>query len=96
MPGEKEINALELRKHFGETLDQVHAHKQTYIITKNGRPTAVLLDIGLYQKLTTQPRPAAAAPSSQLEPKEEDRFIEIYTRERCEEFRREDRLKSTP
>ena len=38
----KEINALELRKHFGRVLDELRAQKEAYIITKNGRPVAVL------------------------------------------------------
>ncbi len=92
MANEKEINVLELRKHFGETLDHVHAEKQTFIITRNGRPTAVLVDIHLYRDLLSGT--VLAGTGLEPAPKEEDRFIEIYTQERIGEFMREDRLKS--
>ena len=103
MPNEKEINALELRKHFGEILDQVHAQRQTYIVTKNGRPVMALVNISVYQELTNQPASpqAAAAPVSAPAPAEqkpeanqEDNFIELYTQERIAEFLREDTLRN--
>ena len=45
----KEISALDLRKKFGEVLDNVRYGKEPYIIKKNGRQIVVLMDIELYK-----------------------------------------------
>ncbi|MFZ5802122.1 MAG: type II toxin-antitoxin system prevent-host-death family antitoxin [Candidatus Omnitrophota bacterium] len=44
-----EINALELRKRFGQILDEVRYGKKPYVITKNGRRVAVLVDFDLFK-----------------------------------------------
>ena len=77
----KEINALELRKHFGEIMEQVRYQKEPYIVKRNGRPMIVLLDIEAYQMSKEQQK--------------EEAFIEEYTNERIAEFLNEDRLNRT-
>lgn len=72
----KEISALELRKHFGEIVDEVRYRKQPYIVKRNGRPVLVLLDISAYQ--------------ASLEKDKDSAFIEDYTQERIDEFWKED------
>ena len=70
----KEINALELRKRFGEIMEEVRYRKEPYIVKRNGRPMIVLLDIEAYQ--------------ASKEHVEEEAFIEEYTEERIKEFKR--------
>jgi prevent-host-death family protein len=72
----KEINALELRKHFGEIMEAVRYRKEPYVVTRNGRPMIVLIDIEAYDAAEAQRR--------------EDAFIETYSDERIEEFLKED------
>lgn len=72
----KEISALELRKHFGEIVDEVRYRKEPYIVKRNGRPVLVLLDINVYQ--------------TSLEKEKDSAFIEEYTQERINEFLKED------
>ena len=74
----KEINALDLRKHFGQIMEEVRYRKEPYIVKRNGRPMIVLLDIEAYE-----------ASRSRLQ---EEAFIEDYSEERVAEFLREDRL----
>lgn len=74
----KEITALELRRRFGEILDDVRYRKEPYIVKRNGRPMIVLLDIDAYQ--TAQER------------QREEAFIESYTDERIREFLKADTL----
>lgn len=84
----KEINVLELRKHLGEIIDEVRSTKENYVVTKNGRPAVILMDISLYnqlQKQTSQPAPVVQDPA--------DEFIEIYTKERIADFLKEDQPK---
>ena len=98
MGTEKEINALELRKHFGELLDEVRVKKQTYIITENARPVAALVEVETYQELLKQPPPPTATSAASIPPPPkgpEDAFIEIYSKERIAEFLKEDSLKKT-
>ena len=68
----KEISALELRKHFGEVVEQVRYRKEPHIVTRNGRPMIVLIDIDAYQASEAQHR--------------EEAFIEEYTAERVKEL----------
>lgn len=76
------ISALDIRKRFGEVMDRVRYRKEPLIITKNGRPVIVMMDIELYR-------------ASQENLKDET-FIEEYTEERIREFASEDLLdKST-
>ena len=74
----KEITALALRQHFGEVMDEVRYRKEPYIVTRNGRPLIVLLDVGAYQALE--------------EKRQEEAFIEEYTDERVTELLKEDRV----
>ena len=74
----KEINALELRKHFGEIMEAVRYTKEPYIVKRNGRPMIVLLDIGVYQA------------NQQFTP--DDAFIEHYSEDRIREFLRVDKM----
>ncbi len=74
----KQINALALRKRFGEILEEVRYRKEPYVVTRNGRPMIVLLDIEQYQ-----------ATKARLE---EDPFIEEYTQKRIHEFLKADTL----
>ena len=74
----KEINALDLRKHFGEIMEEVRYRKEPFIVKRNGRPMIVLLDIEAYE-----------ASRSRLQ---EEAFIEEYSDERIAEFLQEDRL----
>lgn len=85
----KEINVLELRKHLGELINEVHFQKEVYTVTKNGKPAAILLDVELYLKLI-QRKDGPTAPQAAAGPVE-DAFIETYTRERIEEFLKEDK-----
>ena len=74
----KQITALALRQRFGEVMDAVRYRKEPYIVTRNGRPLIVLLDVEAYQALE--------------EKRQEEAFIEDYTDERAEEFLKEDRV----
>ena len=76
----KEISALDLRKHFGQIMEEVRYRKEPYIVKRNGRPMIVLLDIEAYE-----------ASRARLH---EEAFIEEYSEERVAEFLREDRLDS--
>ncbi len=74
----KEITALALRQRFGEVMDEVRYRKAPYLVTRNGRPLIVLLDVEAYQALD--------------EKRQEEAFIEEYTDERIAEFLKEDRV----
>ena len=76
----KEITALALRQRFGEIMDQVRYRKQPYVVTRNGRPLIVLVDVEAWQALE--------------EKRKEDAFIEQYSDERIEQFLKEDRVDS--
>ena len=74
----KEISALELRKHFGEVMEEVRYRREPYIVKRNGRAIIVLLDIETY--------------TESKEGLQEETFIENYTKERIAEFLKEDRF----
>ena len=76
----KEISALDLRKKFGQVMDEVRYGKEPCVVKKNGRPVMVLVDIDVFR-------------SSQARIEEEP-FIEEYTEERVREFLKEDALGS--
>ena len=76
----KEINALDLRKKFGEILDEVRYKKEPYIIKKNGRQIVVLVDIDVYR--------------AAQENRQEEAFIEEYSDERIKDFLSEDKISS--
>lgn len=74
----KEINALDLRRKFGEIMDEVRYRKEPFIVKKNGRAVVVLIDIEAYRASQEHFRDEA--------------FIEAYTDERIKEFLAEDKL----
>lgn len=74
----KEISALELRKRFGEIVEEIRYRKVPYIVTRNGRPMIALVDIEDYQIAEEQRR--------------EEAFIEEYSEERIAEFLKEDKV----
>lgn len=74
----KEITALALRQHFGQVMDEVRYRKEPCIVTRNGRPLIVLLDVEAYRALE--------------EKRQEEAFIEEYTDERLAEFLKEDQV----
>lgn len=74
----KEINVIDLRKKFGEVLDEVRYKKEPVIVKKNGRQIVVLMDIEVFR-----------AAQGHLQ---EEAFIEEYSDERIKEFLEEDRL----
>ena len=77
----KEISSLDLRKRFGQVLDEVRRRKEPYIIKKNGRQIVVLMDIDVYK-------------ASQEHLKEE-LFIEEYSQKRMKEFASEDKIEQS-
>ncbi len=72
------ISALDLRKRFGEVMDRVRYGKEPLIVTKNGRPVIVMMDIELYRASSGSVR--------------DEGFIETYAVERVNEFLAEDVL----
>lgn len=74
----KEINALDVRRKFGEIMDEVRYRKEPLIVKKNGRAVMVLIDIEAYRASQEHLRDEA--------------FIEAYTDERIKEFLVEDKL----
>ena len=76
----KEINVLDLRRKFGEIMDEVRYRKEPFVVKKNGRPVIVLIDIETYRASQEHLRDEA--------------FIEEYTEERIKEFLSEDELDS--
>ena len=77
----KEITALELRKHFGEIMEDVRYRREPHIIKRNGRPMVVLIDLEAYRAAEARQR--------------EDAFIETYTDERVAELLKEDAVDRT-
>ena len=72
----KTISALDLRKHFGQVMDEVRYRREPCLVMKNGRQAIVILDIESYER------------SKRIT--EEDAFIEEYTDGRIAEFLKED------
>ena len=68
----KEINALDLRRKFGEIMDEVRYRKEPFVVKKNGRAVIVLIDFESYRTAQEHLRDEA--------------FIEEYTDERIKEF----------
>jgi len=72
------VSAYRARTRFGEILDAVRYRKEPFIVEKNGRPAAVIVDLEAYQALEAL--------------REEGKFIEDYTDERLKGFLLADRL----
>ena len=77
----KRVSAFEARTKFGEILDAVRYRKEPYIVERNGRPAAVIVDVEAYQALEAL--------------REQEKFIEDYTDERVRGFLAADRLSPT-
>jgi len=63
----REISAMDARKNFGELLNEVRYLHDRIIIKKAGRPTAALIDMALFEKLSaldSQPAPSASDPEN--------------------------------
>jgi len=76
----KEIPALALRQRLGQVMDEVRYRKEPYVVTRNGQPLIVLLDIETFQALEAK--------------QQEEVFIEEYTDERIAEFLKADQVDS--
>ena len=77
----KEINVIDLRRKFGQVLDEVRYKKESLIIKKNGRQIVVIMDIDVYR--------------SAQENLQEEAFIEEYSDERIKEFLSGDKIDRT-
>ncbi len=77
----RHVSAYEARTRFGEILDAVRYKKEPCIIDRNGRPSAVIVDLEVYQALEAL--------------REEEKDVEDYTDERIKEFLAADRLSPT-
>ena len=93
----KEINLLELRKHLGRILEEVHYQKQIYTVTKNGRPLAVLSDVTVQTSVpfpkvpgSEDPVPLAAQPGTVGNGTPCSTPSLDYTDEQIQEFLKED------
>lgn len=74
----KHVSAFLARTRFGEILDAVRYRKEPYVVERNRRPVAAILDIEAFWALEARML--------------EDRFIEEYTDERIAAFLKEDKL----
>lgn len=76
----KHVSAFLARTRFGEILDQVRYRKEPYVVDRNGRPVAAILDFELFKLMEVRA--------------EEERFIEEYSDARIAEFLKADALSS--
>lgn len=74
----KRVSALKARTHLGEIIDDVRYEKIPYIIERNGRPVAAIIDIEVFRRMVNK--------------EVESSYIEDYTEERTKEFLTEDQL----
>lgn len=47
----KKATAMDVRKNFGEILNEIQYRHDTVVITKAGKPVAALVDIDLFEKI---------------------------------------------
>ena len=47
----REINAMDVRKNFGELLNEVKYRHDSVLIKKAGKPVAALIDVELFEKI---------------------------------------------
>lgn len=47
----REINAMDVRKNFGELLNEVKYRHDSVLIKKAGKPVAALIDVDLFEKI---------------------------------------------
>ncbi len=74
----RKVTAFKARTNFGQILDDVRYRKTPYIVERNGRPVAAILDIEEYQRIEKW--------------LVEEQFIEEYTDERIAELKAADKL----
>lgn len=74
----KEISALDLRRRFGEIIEEVRYRKSPYIIKRNGRAMVAIIDIDSFEALKQDLT--------------EEAMIEEYSDGRIRAFFREDNL----
>lgn len=56
----REVSAMDVRKNFGEILNEVKYLKDTFIIKKAGKPIAALIDMELFEKVSgSHPLPSS-------------------------------------
>jgi prevent-host-death family protein len=74
----KKVTAFKARTNFGQILDDVRYRKTPYIVERNGREVAAILDIEEYKRLEKWLI--------------EEQFIEEYTAERIRDFKEADKI----
>lgn len=47
----REVSAMEVRKNFGELLNEVKYRHDSLVIKKGGKPIAAIIDIDLFEKI---------------------------------------------
>ncbi|MDP9729899.1 type II toxin-antitoxin system Phd/YefM family antitoxin (plasmid) [Alicyclobacillus sp. TC] len=47
----QKVSAMDVRKHFGDLLNDVHYRHNTVLITKAGKPMGALIDVELFEKI---------------------------------------------
>ncbi|ACV57981.1 type II toxin-antitoxin system Phd/YefM family antitoxin [Alicyclobacillus acidocaldarius] len=47
----REVSAMEMRKRFGDLLNEVHDRHNAIVITKAGKPVGALVDIERFEKI---------------------------------------------
>lgn len=47
----QKVSAMDVRKHFGDLLNDVHYRHNSVLITKAGKPMGALIDVGLFEKI---------------------------------------------
>ncbi|MBF8376472.1 type II toxin-antitoxin system Phd/YefM family antitoxin [Alicyclobacillus mali] len=47
----REVSAMEMRKQFGDLLNEVHYRHNAIVITKAGKPVGALIDMELFEKI---------------------------------------------
>lgn len=45
------VSAMDVRKRFGDLLNDVHYRHNTVLITKAGKPMGALIDVDLFEKI---------------------------------------------
>lgn len=47
----QKVSAMDVRKRFGDLLNDVHYRHNTVLITKAGKPMGALIDMALFEKI---------------------------------------------
>lgn len=48
----QKVSAMDMRKRFGDLLNDVHYRHNTVLITKAGKPMGALIDVDLFEKIS--------------------------------------------